>query len=218
MIKDREEIRSLLESLVAMADEAGVMLATAMKAFGAPARDVVDSLKEKDRLINRMENLHDSKCLRILALYQPEADDLRTVFMALKINNDLERIADHALNVAERGESLDAPLPPLLRDRLDRMGNLAQGMLSDAVTAFVARDTALAKNVIARDDEADGLLKETVEDVILRQNTHGATLETAIAVVLAAKELERICDLCTNVAEDVVFMAEGIIIRHSDDS
>ena len=218
MIKDREEIRNLLESLVAMADEAGIMLAEAMKAFGAPSGGHVASLLEKDRLIDRMENLHDSKCLRILALYQPEADDLRTVFMALKINNDLERIADHALNVAERGESLSAPMPPVFWDRLEHMGNLAQGMLSDAVTAFVARDTALAKNVIARDDEADDLLKGIMEDVILRQNTHGAPLETAIAVVLAAKELERICDLCTNVSEDVVFMAEGVIIRHQGDS
>ena len=218
MIKDREETRNLLESLVAMADEAGVMLAQAMKTFSASTHEQVQLLREMDRLIDRMENLHDSKCLRILALYQPEADDLRTVFMALKINNDLERIADHALNVAERGESLKEPLPSILRDRLDHMGRLAQGMLGDAVTAFVARDTALAKNVIERDDEADELLRETVQDVILQENTHGATLETAIAIVLAAKELERIADLCTNIAEDVVFMAEGVNIKHGEEA
>ena len=215
MGKEREEIRGLMESLVAMADEVGVMLSAAMEAFGKNPSRTVEELMEKDKTIDRMENLHDSRCLRILALYQPEADDLRTVFMALKINNDLERIGDHALNIAERAENLSKPLLPALRDPLDKMAILTRGMLSDAVTAFVARDSALAKSIITRDDEADEYLKDTVQDVLVHEGRDEPFLETAIAVVLAAKELERIADLCTNIAEDVVFMAEGIIIKHS---
>lgn len=213
MAKDREEIRSLMESLVAMSDEVGLVLAEALKAFGRPDAGGAAALVERDKVVNRMENAHDAKCLRILALYQPEADDLRTVFMALKINNDLERIADHALNVAERAESMGAPPPPPCRHRLERMGALSQGMLTDAITAFVARDSALAKNVIARDDEVDALLREVVRET-LESGGAGGSLETAVAIVLAAKELERIGDLCTNLAEDVVFMAEGTNLKH----
>ncbi len=214
MSKEREEIRNLMESLVAMADEVGVMLNMAIQAFASPGPDSAVRLREKDRRINRMENVHDAKCLRILALYQPEADDLRTVFMALKINNDLERIGDHALNVAERAEALPGPPAQAYKGRIERMGHLALGMLSDALTAFVARDTALAKNIVSRDDEADGLLHDIIQDVLKQESSHCANMETAISVVLAAKELERIADLCTNLAEDVVFMAEGETIKH----
>lgn len=214
MSRDRDEIRNLKESLVAMADEVGLMLASAMRAFSEPQAGAVEALEAHDRAVNRLENAHDTKCLRILALYQPEADDLRTVFMALKINGDLERIADHALNVAERAEAAKGDVPPVHRARLDRMGALAQGMLSDSITAFVAKDSALAKNIIARDDEADDLLKATVVDILQAGGAGGREMETALAVVLAAKELERVADLCTNIAEDVVFMAEGTILKH----
>jgi phosphate transport system protein len=217
MSKSREEIRSLMESLVAMADEVGVMLSKATNAFGRTESDCAVELAERDREINRMENVHDTKCLRILALYQPEADDLRTVFMAFKINNDLERIADHCLNVAERADHLGAPPPPFFRNCLERMGALCQGMLSDAITAFVAKDSALAKNVINRDDEADDLLKAAVDGVLNRAEDLGCDIETSVVVVLGAKELERIADLCTNIAEDVVFMAEGTLVKHSGD-
>ena len=214
MGKEREEIRNLMESLVAMADEVGVMLNMAIQAFSNPEPGAALKLREKDKRINRMENIHDAKCLRILALYQPEADDLRTVFMALKINNDLERIGDHAINVAERAESLAAPPPQAYKSRIERMGHLSLGMLSDALTAFVARDTALAKNVISRDDEADDLLRETIEEMLKPESVQCADMEMAISIVLAAKELERVADLCTNLAEDVVFMAEGETIKH----
>ena len=215
MSRVREEIRSLMESLVAMADEVGLMLAGAQRAFANPSPNGSADLVEMDRAINRMENLHDSKCLRILALYQPEADDLRTVFMALKINNDIERIADHALNVAERSEALPAPPYPFFLGTIDRMGSLSRGMLSDAITAFVARDSALAKSVISRDDEADEMLREVFREILSHDYPKPIEMETALAVVLAAKELERIADLCTNIAEDVVFMAEGAIVKHS---
>lgn len=214
MTKMREEIRNLMESLVAMADDVGVMLSQATRAFSSPAQASVADMAQRDRGINRMENVHDTRCLRILALYQPEADDLRTVFMALRINSDLERIADHSLNVVERSEIFKAPPPEIFLRSLDRMGILGQGMLRDSITAFVARDSALAKSVILRDDEADDLLKKVFTDVIAQGQELGCDVETLLAVVLAAKELERVADLCTNVAEDVVFMAEGELLRH----
>ena len=135
--------------------------------------------------------------------------------MALRINSDLERIADHSLNVVERAESLKLPPPPPFLGALSRMGALGEAMLGDAITAFVARDSALAKIVIQRDDEADDLLRQVFRDVIAQGEALGCDVETLLAVVLAAKELERVADLCTNVAEDVVFMAEGSLVRHS---
>jgi phosphate transport system protein len=214
MSREREEIRAVIASIVAMADEVGGFLRTASAAFIARDSGVLSALHAKDSEIDRMENANDAKCLRILALYQPAADDLRTVFMALKINNDLERIGDHALNIAERSVEMQASPIPILKDEFDRMTELTLGMLGDAINAFVARDAVLARSVVERDDLADGLFLHIVEAVLSGTWRDRPERECAVAMVFAAKEFERIADLCTNLAEDVVFVAEGTNIRH----
>ncbi len=214
MSREREEIRGLMASIVSMADEVGKFLRDAAEAFVNRDADALPRLHARDEEIDQMENANDARCLRILALYQPAADDLRTVFMALKINNDLERIGDHALNIAERAEAIAAFPVPIPADRFRRMADLALGMLGDAIGAFISGDAVLAKSVIARDDEADDLLRESVETVLSETWRSRPERETAIAMVFAAKEFERIADLCTNLAEDVVFMAEGTNIKH----
>ncbi|MGC8724441.1 MAG: phosphate signaling complex protein PhoU [Acidobacteriota bacterium] len=214
MSREREEIRSLMENIVAMADEVGRVLRAAAQAFTSCDPNSAADLYQRDEAIDRMENANDARCLRILALFQPAADDLRTVFMALKINNDLERIGDHALNIAERSADLSAFPTSALAEHFARMTELTLGMLSDAITAFVARDTALAKAVIARDDEADDLLSRSIREVLTQDWHDRSQRESAVAVVFAAKEFERIADLCTNLAEDVVFMAEGTLLKH----
>ena len=214
MTKERDEMRNLMEAIVEMADEVGRFLRTTAEAFVSGNTTILPELYQRDQSIDKMENANDARCLRILALYQPAADDLRTVFMALKINNDLERIGDHALNIAERGADLSSPPVPALWDLFSRMSDLALGMLGDAITAFVSRDSALAKNVIERDDEADRMLHEIILEVLTREWRDRPERESAIALVFAAKEFERVADLCTNLAEDVVFMAEGTILKH----
>ena len=214
MSREREEIRNLMESVVAMADEVGRFLRSSAEAFITGDTKPLGHLYEKDKEIDRMENAIDARCLRILALYQPAADDLRTVFMALKINNDLERIGDHALNIAERVVEVCNSPTPEFTEVFNRMTELNLGMLGDAITAFVARDTALAKNVLTRDDEADDLFRHVVTGVIGKQWNDRPEREAAVALVFAAKEFERIADLCTNIAEDVVFMAEGTLLKH----
>ena len=214
MSREREEIRAIIESIVAMADEVGGFLRAASAAFIARDSGVLSALHDKDSEIDRLENANDAKCLRILALYQPAADDLRTVFMALKINNDLERIGDHALNIAERSVEMQASPIPVLKDEFDRMTELTLGMRGDAINAFVARDAALARSVVERDDLADGLFLHIVEAVLSGTWRDRSERECAVAMVFAAKEFERIADLCTNLAEDVVFVAEGTNIRH----
>ncbi len=203
-----------MASIVSMADEVGKFLRDAAGAFMGRDATALPRLHARDEEIDQMENANDARCLRILALYQPAADDLRTVFMALKINNDLERIGDHALNIAERAVQAAASPAPILTDQFQRMADLTLGMLGDAIGAFISGDAALAKSVIARDDEADELLRESVEAVLSETWRSRPERETAVAMVFAAKEFERIADLCTNLAEDVVFMAEGTNIKH----
>lgn len=214
MAKMREEIRELLGAVAEMADEAGRLLRTAFQAFLACDGSALGAVRQGERAINRMEMANDARCLRVLALYQPEADDLRDVLMALKINNDLERIGDHALNVAERAGQAAAFPSAVLKERFEHMAEVCLAMLRDAVTAFVARDSALAKAVIERDDEVDNLLRAIISDVLEAGWGERADRQAALALVFAAKDFERVADLCTNLAEDVVFMAEGTTVKH----
>jgi phosphate transport system protein len=213
-MREREEIRKLLEAIASMADEVNTVLVEATNSLKGNADEILKKLLEKDDYLDRLENENDSKCLRILALYQPEADDLRTVTMAMKINNDLERIGDHAVNIAERGASLKSPLPETISKKLDQMASITKIMLSDVVTAFIAKDTALAKSVIAKDDEIDDLLKEIINLALWGDEAKAMEREKALSITSAAREMERIADLTTNICEDIVYMAEGITIRH----
>ncbi len=213
-MREREEIKQLLEMLGVMADEINKILVDATKGLKGGAEEILKKLEEKDLIIDRMENEIDSKCLRILALYQPEADVLRTVTMAMKINNDLERIGDHAINIAERGVTIGGTLPEAIFKKLENMSALTKSMLSDVITAFIAKDSASAKSVMSKDDEIDELLKEIIELSLFGEEAKSIERDKALAVASAARELERIADLITNICEDIVYMADGINIRH----
>lgn len=214
-MREREEIKKLLEMITIMADEINLILLEAIKSLRGNAENILKMVLEKDEVIDRMENEIDSKCLRILALYQPEADDLRTVTMALKINNDLERIGDHAINVVERAVTINGILPENIAKKLEMMGNITKAMLTDVITAFVAKDSASAKSVIRKDDEVDTLLREIVNLSLFGEDAKVIEREKAIAVVSAAREFERIADLITNICEDIVYMKDGVVIKHS---
>lgn len=214
-MREKEEIKQLLESLSLMADEINTILVEAIKSLKAESKAILTKLEEKDLIIDRMENEIDSKCLRILALYQPEADILRTVTMVMKINNDLERIGDHAINIVERGVTIGGTLPETISKKLENMGILTQTMLSNVITAFIAKDSASAKSVMAKDDEVDNVLKEIINLALFGDEAKLIEREKALAVASAARELERIADLITNICEDIVFMTDGIILRHS---
>jgi phosphate transport system protein len=213
-MKGKEEIQNLLQMISSMADEVNSILVKAIKSLQGNAKETLKELEEKDEFIDRLENEIDSKCLRILALYQPEADDLRTVIMALKINNDIERIGDHSINIAERAVTIDASLPEKISKKLTYMGSIVKSMLSDVITAFIAKDSASAKSVMAKDDEIDDLLKEIVSLAIFDEEGKAMGREKALSVTSAARELERIADLITNICEDIVYLTEGITLKH----
>ena len=174
------------------------------------AEQVFDS----EAQLNRSEVDIEEKCLELLALHQPVAIDLRRVAATLKINGDLERIGDLALNLAERTEDLvrcpEIPVPAELETMVER----AIEMLRDAHTAFVRVDLELAYSVRNRDDEVDSLNKQIIGDIVRQMESNPQWVEGLLHVFSASRIIERIADHATNIAEDVVYLAKGEITRH----
>jgi phosphate transport system protein len=163
-----------------------------------------------DEAINRLHIEVDDRCFRLLAL----AVDLRGIVSAVKINADLERVGDLAVNIAEAAERYLAhpPVKPLVD--IPRMGSIAQSMLRDALDAFVRRDLKLAQTVLDRDDELDGLKTKVFRDLLAFMLDDKTTVEPALDLILISRHLERIGDHATNVAEDVIFMVSAKDVRH----
>ena len=169
---------------------------------------------ELDLTIDQQEVKIEEECLKILALHQPVATDLRFVVCIMKVNNDLERMGDLAINIAERASYLSSHEP--LGGPLDfhRMAELALEMVKESLSALLNLDTDLARKVLAKDDEVDEINRqmfEILEEIMLKDPT---TIRRAIHLLSASRHLERIADLATNIAEDVVFLVEGEVIRH----
>ncbi len=178
------------------------------------ARLVVDG----DRDIDRREIQLERECLEALARHQPVARDLRFIASCLKINNDLERVADLAVNIAERVVELsDLPLlahPGLLIE----MAEDSIELLRDGLDAFVSGDTVAARRVCAQDQAVDALYERVVSGLLDEMRRDPARVDRSLHLILVARDLERIADHATNVAEDVVYMVEGAIIRHPEPS
>jgi phosphate transport system protein len=186
----------------------------------------VDSLKNRDenmaqevinndKLIDELELIVDEKCLDLIARHQPMAKDLRFITTGMKINAELERISDIAVDIAQRTlEIVDKPLLKPLVD-IPKLAAVAQNMIKMSIDAFVKGDIALAKNVLLSDSEADQLRnaiqKELVEDYMVKD---GTTAPRAVQLLLIARFLERICDHTTNIAEDVIYMVQAEVVRH----
>ncbi|MEK7858193.1 MAG: phosphate signaling complex protein PhoU [Elusimicrobiota bacterium] len=186
--------------------------------------DAVKILTERDEVYladvqakeGRVNDLHieiDEVALRLIALHQPAAGDLRLIAAALKINSDLERIGDQAVNIAETGIYL-ARMPRIKLGDIPRMVEVAVGMTKDSLDAFSRRDVELARSVIARDDEEDALKSQTFNELIGLMQSDASTIQRGMDIILVARNLERIADHATNIAEDVIFMVLGKDIRH----
>ena len=179
-------------------------------------RDIPEAQQvvEGDRSINLQELRVDEECLKILALYQPTARDLRFVTGVMKIVNDLERVADLAVNIAERALVLAAlsarETPPAFVDMADR----ARVMLTASLDALVRHDTAKAMEVLRMDDPIDALLRGIFAELEADMAKHPDRIQSDLQILSAAKNVERIADHASNVAEDVVYMVDGTILRH----
>jgi len=172
--------------------------------------DVID----KDPQVNALDVEIDEECIRLIALRQPRAGDLRLITTAMKITTDLERIGDLAVDVSERALELNEE--PQLKPYIDipRMAEIAQGMVRDALDAFVKRDSALARDVIARDDMVDNLNWQVFNELLFFMIQDPKTVSRAVKITYVSKYIERIADHATNIAEMVVYLVEGKIIRH----
>jgi phosphate transport system protein len=175
------------------------------------ARKVIDG----DHQVNTLDIEIDEESIRLIALRQPMAGDLRLITTAMKITADLERMGDLAVNIAQRAIELNKE--PVLKEYIDipRMREIAQGMTRDALDAFVKRDMKLAKDVIMRDDEIDDLKHKILSELLFLMTENSSIICRAMRITFVAQYLERIADHATNMAEMVLYLIEGKIIRHT---
>jgi len=176
----------------------------------ALAREVVG----RDDEIDHLEVEVEEECLKILALFQPVAADLRFIVAALKINNDLERVGDIAVNIGERACFLAEQRPVKTAFDFAKMAELAQDMLRRSLDALVNHDTVLARKVCADDDDVDAMNRQMYIQVHAAIRKHPEDLESLIHCLGISRHLERVADLASNIAEEVIYMAEGEIVRH----
>jgi phosphate transport system protein len=183
---------------------------------GLVSRDtmLIEKVASGDEPINQLHIEIDNRCFRLLALYQPMATDLRAIVSAVKINTDLERVGDLAVNIAQAAKryAMHPPVKQLID--IPRMAEIAQSMLRDALDAYVKRDIALAHHVLSEDDRLDGLRTQVFRDLLTSMLQNPAVVEPALDLILISRHLERIGDHATNVAEDVIFMVSALDVRH----
>ena len=210
----QEELEQLKARLLEMGGLAEEQVRLAVKGLVDRDRDLIARVLIGDGPLNSLHIEVDNRCFTLLALYQPMAVDLRAIVAAVKINTDLERVGDLAINIAEAvGRYLQHPSVKELTD-IPRMAVIAQGMLRDALDAFVRRDTVLAQAVLDRDDELDALKTQVFRDLLNHMLRDPATIEPGLDLVLISRHLERIGDHATNVAEDVIFIVSARDVRH----
>ncbi|MBI4690404.1 MAG: phosphate signaling complex protein PhoU [Nitrospirae bacterium] len=169
---------------------------------------------DRDPVVNSLEVEIDEECIRLIALRQPRAGDLRLITTAMKITTDLERIGDLAVDICERALELNEE--PQLKPYIDipRMAEISQGMLKDAIDSFVKRDSVLARDVLMRDDMVDQLNYQVFNELLFFMIQDPKTISRAVKITYISKYLERIADHATNIAEMVIYLVEGKIIRH----
>ncbi|HDS84524.1 MAG TPA: phosphate signaling complex protein PhoU [Phycisphaerales bacterium] len=210
----KNEIEKLKKKLLALSAEVEQQLWLAVKSIKERDDRMARRVIEQDLNIDQNEVDVEEECLKILALYQPVAVDLRFIVTAFKINNDLERIGDLSVNIAERSDFLARHEPVNVPFDFDRMAQLTQTMVRDGIAALVNLDCVLAYGVCRRDDEVDAMNKQMYDQVKQGILEHPDHIESLIHLLSVSRHLERIADHATNIAEDVIYMVEGRIIRH----
>jgi phosphate transport system protein len=176
---------------------------------------LLSGIIEKDEHVaNSTEIKLDGLCTTLIAQYEPRAKELRTILMILKMNNDLERIADHAVNIAESGLFLiDKPQVKPLID-IPRMADIVMGMIKDSIDSFIGEKPELARGVCRRDSQVDDLRDQILRELITYMSSDPSTIERAIHLLRISSNLERLGDLSTNICEEVVYAVEGTVIKH----
>jgi phosphate transport system protein len=209
-----QDLAALRENILLMGAHTENIVRKALSAIVTRDPVLAREVLNDDTVIDRLEVDIEERCLNLFALRQPVAADLRLVTAALKISNDLERIGDHGVNIA--GNALRLAAQPRLRlpPEIERLGEMAISMLAETLDAFTHRDGTGARALVARDDQVDALNRLIFTDLITSMRDDPDSIPRLVEWIMVARNLERVADLATNIAEEVVFIAEARIIKH----
>lgn len=211
LTRDLETLHQHIMSMCAVVEE---VVHKAVDELGQPDVTVSQQLVDRDDEVDRWDVRIEEECLKILALHQPVANNLRRVTAVLKIAWELERVADVAVNIAERAAGLAGAPEVHVPEKLHHMAHLALDMLRLSLDAFVAQDSRLARDVCRQDDIVDSLNREIIDELLQLMKRSPELVEPAMQLFSASRHVERVADHATNIAEDVVYLVEGEIIRH----
>ena len=214
----QQELNHLKSEILRMAGLVERAISNAIESLTQRDTPLAEKTIHQDAQINEVELDIDERCLNLLALHQPMAGDLRFITSTMRINTELERIGDLAVNIAERVVSLnqEAQLKPYID--IPNMADITKKMLRDVIDAFVSGDAALARSVCERDDQVDGLNNQIFRELLTYMMEEPKAITRSVHLIIVSRYLERISDHATNIAEGVIFMAEALVIKHHADA
>lgn len=210
-----DQLTALNRRLLAMSAKAEALIELSVDALLSKDQGKAEAVIAGDRELDAMELEIEAAALELLALQQPMARDLRFIVGAIKVTSDLERVGDHAVNIAQTAQRLVALRTTITPDpEIEDMARRARAMLSDAIDAFLRADGTLGRNVCARDDQVDALHESVFRVLLTHMMADPRTINPSLEYLLVSRNLERVADLATNIGEDAVFLAEGKNIKH----
>jgi phosphate transport system protein len=208
------DLENLQKDILSLSSQVEDMIDSAGRCLVEPNRELAQEVIEADKQVDQREVTIEEECLKMLALHQPVAIDLRRIAAVLKINHDLERIGDLAVNIVQRADCLHRRPDFRMPAKLERMARLATSMVRGTLNAFVDSDVDGAREICLSDDEVDTINREIIEELIALMKQQPAMVEPAMHCFSATRHLERIADHATNIAEDVIYLVQGEIVRH----
>lgn len=210
-----EQLTVLKHALIKMSALSEAMISDAIRVLCDRDKAAIPPIREHEEQVNRLQIEIDEICLRLIALYQPTAGDLRFILGAVKTNADLERMADLAINICDKAERLleEPPLGPLAAS-LSEMAALASLMVKESLHAYVNRAVERARAVLLRDDQLDDMNRRITNDMLALMQKDAGAITQALDLLLVARNLERIGDHATNIAENAIFVVKGLDVRH----
>ena len=211
----RHELDKLEKQLLTLTAVVEESVQQAIKALAGQDRDLARKIINNDEKINRLEVDLEEECLKVLALHQPVANDLRMIVAVLKINNDLERIADQAVNICERALAVSESPHLVCPLELDVMGQKVIDMLEKSLDSLVNTDPQLARTVLELDEEVDTIHSQNYQAFKDYVRGNPESVDSVLNYLTVSRHLERVADLATNIAEDVIYLNEGQIVRHT---
>ena len=208
------DLENLQKAILSLSSQVEDMIDSAGRCLFEPNPELAREVIEADKQVDQREVTIEEECLKMLALHQPVAIDLRRIAAVLKINHDLERIGDLAVNIVQRADCLHQRPDFRMPAKLERMARLATSMVRGTLNAFVDSDVDAAREICLRDDEVDDINREIIDELIALMKQQPAMVEPAMHCFSATRHLERIADHATNIAEDVIYLVQGEIVRH----